>query len=497
MQFFLNKVRRYPPMPPRRRNRNDAASSSPSPAPEPSPRGSSIPSASPSATSSHDDSEPPRFFNTTFTTYRTSPLYIGKQALTPARLQVLSRRLRDALVGDVVRGVQVGLESDSAALGRTGALYAVEWRWVGAERILGPRRSDRREGSVELGNDTNEDDERAGRTRQRVLCIELRYENARFTAMLLPDLAGDDNSLASTHQPSWTWQTDNGGTVDQTAFVHLPLLIFRMPAPLKSVLIDFLSSTFDCRIHPLALGTRTLISSWEAWLSDNGSTNGRRALGKDVFITLGFHLEPPEPKTQGPGENGHGESDVGEQSQKPPEPLHLGLKTVDITIPAVDVHRFLHVGEKLDDQTQTMKTKKRKADAKTTLSEEQQGRRRRKLAGGRDEEGWAWRSPAHDSTTGEQAETIEQPFTEALAAYMWHHLGLDMFHPGVRVQRVACDGFALSEGRLKIFAPGGSARGRGGNVEESAVWRLIGDLVWKARGKPGWGSDMIAKMTVQ
>ncbi|KAI1134709.1 kinetochore complex Sim4 subunit Fta1-domain-containing protein [Hypoxylon sp. FL0543] len=485
-------------MPPRRRKRNEATSPSPSAAPEPSPQGSEAPSASPSATSSRDDSEPPRFFNTTFTTYRISPLYIGKQALTPARLQALSRRLRDALVGDVVRGVQVGLESDNTALGRTGALQAVEWRWVGAERVLGSKSNDGREGSVELGNDANENDERPGKTAQRVLCIELRYENARFTAMLLPDLAGDGDAPRSSYQPSWTWQTDGKSVVDQTAFVHLPLLIFRMPAPLKSVLIDFLSSTFDCRIHPLALGTRTLIGSWEAWLSNNGSANGRRALGKDVLISLGFHIEPPEPKPQGSSGNSDRERDDQDQNQKPPEPPHLGLKTIDITIPAVDVHRFLRVGEKLNDQSHPANTRKRKADAKTTLSDEQQSRRRRKLAGGRGEEGWAWRSQAHDADAQQQPEIIvEQPFSEALAAYLWRHLGLDMFHPGVRVQRVACDGFALSEGRLKVFAPGGSARGRGADGEESAVWTLMRDLVRKARGKPGWGSDGMASMALQ
>ncbi|KAI0110697.1 kinetochore complex Sim4 subunit Fta1-domain-containing protein [Hypoxylon sp. NC0597] len=483
-------------MPPRRRKRNEAASPSPSPDPEPSLRGSSVPPASPSATSSHDDSEPPRFFNTTFTTYRISPLYIGKQALTPTRLQILSRRLRDALVGDVVRGVQVGLESDNAALGRTGALYAVEWRWVGAEHILGSKRSDRREGSVELGNDASGSDERSESTRRRVLCIELRYENARFAAMLLPDLAGDDDSPGSNYPPSWTWQTNDSGTADRTAFVHLPLLIFRMPAPLKSVLVDFLSSTFDCRIHPLALGTRTLINSWEAWLSDNGSINGRRVLSKDALITLGFHIEPPEPKSQGSSGNGDGEADAKDQSQNAPEPLHLGLKTIDITIPAVDVHRFLRVGEKLNEQAPTTNSKKRKADAKTTLSDEQQNRRRRKLAGGRDEEGWGWRSQAHDNDEEQQPETAEQPFTEALAVYMWHHLGLDMFHPGVRVHRIACDGFALSEGRLKVFASGGSARGRGGDDGESAVWKLMRDLVRKARGNLGWGLDAVARVTV-
>ncbi|OTB03893.1 hypothetical protein M426DRAFT_321389 [Hypoxylon sp. CI-4A] len=492
-------------MPPRKRQRNTP---SPSPVPEPSPQVSDAPSASPSANfshnSSHDDAtEPPRFFNTTFTTYRASPLYIGKQqALTPTRLELLSRRLRDLLVGDVVRGVQVGLESD-AALGRTGALYAVEWRWIDGERILGrdAGEGDGRERSVELGNDGGDhnDSVDAGRRKRRrggrrVLCIELRYENARFCALLLPDLArgDDDNSSDSIQQQStWTWETNsNGGNEkkDQSTFLHLPLLLFRMPAPLKSVVIDFLSSTFDCRISSLALGTRTLVHTWETWLSDDGSINGRRALSRDVLFTLGFHIEPPEPVLIRDSEKKVG-GDSNEDKGQKPESLQQGLKTIDITIPAADVHRFLQAGENLD-QTNTANSRKRKADTSTTLSTEQKNRRRRKLAGGRDDEGWAWR---HDNQP-EQEEAdktiviiIDQPFTEALAAYLQHHLGLDMFHPGVRVQRIACDGFALSEGRLKVFQ---GARGRGSyeeEEEESAVWKLMRGLVRQARGRVSWG----------
>ncbi|KAI1206030.1 kinetochore complex Sim4 subunit Fta1-domain-containing protein [Annulohypoxylon truncatum] len=508
-------------MPPRKRKPNPPASPSPPPPPparSPSPDRSATASASasPSANSSYHsssaaaaDADPPRFFNTTFTTYRASPLYLGSQGLPPSRLDLLSRRLRDALVGDVVRGVQVGLgpEGDGgAALGRTGALYGVEWRWVDAERILGDRGRGR-EGSVELGNGDGDGDEggEGGRRRSgtRVMCIELRYENARFSALLLPDLGGEDGSAGSRDQLSWTWKMDEEGTTgsraseaEKGAFLHLPLLLFRMPAPLKSVLVDFLSSTFDCRISPLALGTRSLISSWEAWLSDNGSNNGRKALSKDVLITLGFHIEPPEPKPKalGSGGSGEGEGNGGDQVQKS-EQRQLGLKSIDITIPAADVHRFLRAGERLD-ESQGANARKRKADAATILSDEQQSRRRRKLAGGRDEEGWAWRTRnggSGDDDKGVQTEIIEQPFTEALAEYVWHHLGLDMFHPGVRIQRVACDGFALSDGRLKVFAPG---RHRDGDEEESAVWKLMRGLAQRAKGRSGWSSAVMKGLVV-
>ncbi|KAI1775869.1 kinetochore complex Sim4 subunit Fta1-domain-containing protein [Hypoxylon cercidicola] len=476
-------------MPPRRRKRDApaeapaVASPSPSPAPEPSPRSRS--DASPSAFSyPDDDTEPPRFFNTTFTTYRASPLYLGAHPLTPPRLQTLSRRLRDALVGDVVRGVQVGLAESDGALGRTGALEAAEWRWVGAARILGDARGPRGR-SVQLGargdDDSSEDH---GRDRGRVLCVELRYENARFSALLVPDFADGEDALDSgtARTAPWTWQPEDGGgeEVSRDAFLHLPLLLFRMPAPLKSVLISFLSSTFDCRISPLALGTRTLVSSWEAWLSDS-----RQATSKDVLFTLGFHIEPE------PGDDG---SQAPKPAPPPPPPQQQGLKTIDIAIPAAEVHRFLRAGEA--QASAAPRTNKRKAGATTVLSDEQQSRRRRKLAGGKDEEGWVWRGrPAAEAgreaaaaEEEEEEETIEQPFTEALAAYAWHHLGLDMFHPGVRVQRVACDAFALSEGRLKVFAPADGDAG--------PVWKLVRDLARKARGKSGWGSGAALGGTV-
>ncbi|KAI1371424.1 kinetochore complex Sim4 subunit Fta1-domain-containing protein [Hypoxylon crocopeplum] len=470
-------------MPPRRL-KHAGASPSPSPVPEPlSPRSDVPSSASPSADLSHDDLEPSRFFNTTFTTYRVSPLYVGKQTLNTARLQLFSRRLRDVLVGDVVRGVQVGLESDAAALGRTGALLAVEWRWVDVALVLGE--TDRQAGSVELGNNDDGDNESDDQRKRLVLCLELRYENARFSALLLPDLGGDDESRDSAYQPSWTWQENDSTTqtdeVDQSAFIQLPLLLFRMPAPLKSVLIDFLSSTFDCRISPLALGTRTLMKSWEDWLADS-----RRSLSRDILLTLGFHVEPPKPKPRSLEHDDDGVVDNEGPARKQDTP-HLGMKSIDIGIPALQVRRFLRMGRGLDNELQAIGAK-RKADATTTLSDEQQSRRRRKLAAGEGEEGWAWRSQSHKNDNRE-TETIDQPFAEALATYLWHHLGLDMFHPGVRVQRVACDGFALSEGRLKVFPPPRS----GANEEESAAWKLMRGLVRKARGRPGWNSVMTTR----
>ncbi|KAI5856752.1 kinetochore complex Sim4 subunit Fta1-domain-containing protein [Durotheca rogersii] len=514
-------------MPPRRRRNNAADSPPPDPAHSPPSPIRSHEAAPSSITSGPDNSSsglapdaeadppPPRFFNTTFTTYRVSPLYLERhQPLSPPRLRALAWRLRDTLVGDVVRGVQVGLEGDAAAtasLGRSGALEAVEFRWVDVRRILGDGGAPRRQRSLELG--ASDDGEQARGEGLNALCVELRYENTHFCALLLPDLAREDRDAPdSRSQPSWTWQANRDGDksqasgVDSNAFLHLPLLLFRMPAPLKSVIIDFLSTTFDCRISPLALGTRTLVGSLEAWLRNTGlaTSNQPPALTKDILLLLGFHLEPPEPRL---GESGRddGSGDDGGEAREPAS-AQLGLKTIDVAIPAADVRRFLRVGERLASERPQAAAAggKRKAGATTVLSDEQQARRRRKLAGGRDEEGWGWRrqNPGRDrDANGTADDAIDQPFTEALAIYLRHHLGLDLFHPGVRVQRAACDGFVISEGRLKVFAPTRSRRGAGGDEgeadgEAAAAWVLVRSLVRKARGRPGWGAGATAAMVL-
>ncbi|KAL7629869.1 hypothetical protein AAE478_001392 [Parahypoxylon ruwenzoriense] len=465
-------------MPSRRRKRPAAAVSGPSsPAPAPalsSPTPSrrhcnAAPSASPSAAHRpldpdpdlDSEPDPPRFYNTTFTTYRVSPLYVGagQEALTPARLRALAWRLRDTLVGDVVRGVQVGLEYD-AAFGRTGALKCVDILWVDADRILGTANTTKsrwRGGSLELGtgNSDGDNDGPAHRGERRALYLELRYETALFSALLLPSKVLEGESVPGRwYESSWTWEKDVDGKklqtqtieVDRNAFLHLPLLLFRMPAPLKAVLIDFISNTFDCRVSPLALGTRALVRRLERWVSNSG-----QALKKDVLLTLGFHVESTKSKSRPLNRD----SDAGGEDSQQPEALQLGLKTLDITIPAAEVPRFLRAGRAFgDQQSQMMTGKKRQVNATTTLSDEQKSRRRRKLAGGKYEEGWGWRRRAGEKEETEELEdVVDQPLTEALAAYLRHHLGLDLFHPGVRVQRIACDGFAISEGRLKVFGP--------------------------------------------
>ncbi|KAI1420025.1 kinetochore complex Sim4 subunit Fta1-domain-containing protein [Xylaria sp. FL1777] len=472
-----------------------------------------------------------KFFNTTFSTFRVSPLYTGQNVITPAGLEMLSRRLRDTLVGDVVRGVQVGLESD-ATLGRLGVLGRVEWRECSLGSIL-PTLTD---AAMEIQDEARQRRHAIQARRRRgqgggaqaervrhLLCLELEYEKATFSALMLPSLdggneeqneggAGDGNQDAHASEssrprspPSWAQNDGNPKSRYQdrekypqdkdedksSAFARYPLLLTRMPAPLKSVLIDFLSNTFDCRISPLYLGTRTLIRSWERWIEESGVDAGK-ALSKDVALTLGFHLEPSVTSLT-PGEQ-------QQITRGPKRTAVLGLKTIDIVVPSEEVRRFLRVGKKsitgsadADKGKSKLWSRKRPAD---TVDQQKERRKRRRLGGGKDEEGWAWRqSPRQrgpdqgDHTSSNEIETFTQPFTNALSHYLERHLALDVTHPGVRVLRVVCDAFALSETRMKVFAP---RRGGGDSADAAsiAIDTFLRNLILRAQGRELGGSAM-------
>ncbi len=308
------------------------------------------------------------FLNTTFSLHRISPLFVGREPLTPDRLGRLAARLRDTLVGDVVRGLEIGLDGGDSVMGRAGALEAVILEWVAVDAILD--------------------------TANKGIQLSLQYENAVSTALLLP-------------------QQDEAAATSQ--FAHFPLLLLRMPAPLKTVVTDFLADTFDCRIGHLRLGTDDMVRAWESWVRDAGlPTKG--PLAKDAVFTLGFHL--PQPKAVAGGETNEESATEG-----------LGIKAIDIIIPSQDLRRFLSAGR-----------------------------------------------PLSRSDEGQQ-----RPFFAAIAQYMEHHLALNLRHPSVRVTRIACGGFVLSEGRIKVFGLSDDSTD-GDSRQRTAVRRLLGDLVSRSQG---------------
>lgn len=397
-------------------------------------------------TNSSDDDVPP-FFNTTFSTHRVSPLYVGPRELDEARLDELASRLRDTLVGDVVRGVQIGLESTQTPVGQVGPLRQIKIRWFRAADVLGDAAPEQPTRDVRKGK------KRAAKARQerdtsteQGLWVHIRHENAAYNALLLP--AGETS-------PASGWATSNAHKdtkANDEHFVKLPLLLLRMPQPLKIIISEWLSSTFDCRVSKVALGTRTLVNIWEAWIRDMGIMSK----GPDFVVTLAFTLPTHVRKEEKEGSDSEDELNQEGTEQVAAEP---GLKSIDVTISPQDLRRFVRAGEDL----RPLKNQKKQ-------SWESDPRERRALAGSNTDDGWAWRTPSTAS---------ESPFTEALGRYLNHHLALDMFHPGVRVVQISCGGFVLAQNRLKLVKFGGDI----GDMLSKAAWGFVMRLGERVAGE--------------
>ncbi|KYK61918.1 hypothetical protein DCS_03063 [Drechmeria coniospora] len=361
------------------------------------------------ATSTHDeadsdDSVPP-VFNTTFSTHRVSPLYVGPGGLTTARLELLAHRLRDTLVGDVVRGIQVAVEASDTPMGQVGTLRSVSIRWFQPSSFV-------MAGSAEGFLDGDDGGNQLPDVEQKGLSIELRHENASYRAILLPSF-----SAHSEVRPTPRWAMPQGNeAADAGHFVELPLLLLRMPQALKAVLGGWLATTFDCRVSKLVLGTKTLVGVWESWIK----TAGVSSKGPDFVFTLSFHAAPARVA----GEDATAETEHG-------------LRTLEVTVAPTDLRRFLRAGD-ADGPLNGL-------DRAASASWAGDGRERRRLAGGNVDDGWAWRT---------LDEAPKHPFTEALARYLDRHLALNLFHPSVRVVQISCGAFVLAQSRLKLVKLG-------------------------------------------
>ncbi|KAM0430420.1 hypothetical protein ACHAPT_005766 [Fusarium lateritium] len=374
------------------------------------------------ASDNHDNEELiPPFFNTTFSTHRVSPLHVGPEGLMISRLEAIASRLRDTLVGDVVRGIQVGLESTDTPMGQVGPLKAVKVEWFRASTFLGEESS---EDYLEMPRG---DQSELPEEQKQGLWINIRHENAAYAAILLPGLSDSTQSRMDGQQNN---------------FVHLPLLLMRMPLQLKTVVADWLSATFDCRVSRVTLGTKTILGVWESWVESTG-LNDR---GADFTVTLAFNTPMPagnDPTSMDPDRTA---------DETVPAP---GLRSIDITISAQDLRRFVRAGQKMRPSDKSPW----KGDA----------RERRRLAGGNTDDGWAWR-------TTQDAKA--NPFTEALGSYLHHHLALDLFHPSVHVTQISCTGFVLGQGRLKILMLGDMSQGL-----SRAAWAFVAQLGERVRGE--------------
>ncbi|EPE03810.1 siroheme synthase [Ophiostoma piceae UAMH 11346] len=360
-----------------------------------------------SAPSPSHQPPPCDIFNTTFSLHQASPLFVGSDGLSPARLTSLEQQLRDILVGDVVRGVEVGLDNDSNTMGGAGGLEVVTIAMVATEGVIA--------------------------TSESALQISLQYENALCLCLLLP--------LPEAVEHTTKYSLGAGRPA-----MHLPLLLLRMPLALKSIITNFLSDTFDCRVNPISLSGIDIIRSWELWARETGvPTTGQ--LAKDTVLTLSFCLAkakgPPHLEDTEVGVDLSASPVAAAEVTSTPNSASLGIKTIDIFIPNEDLRGFIAVG------------RQHKARAQAGL--EEPGRPNR-------------------------LDIDSMPFSYAVACYVKHHLALDMANPAVTIVRIACGGFVLAESRLKLLSTPDSNRDLVSARHRTTVSQLLGGLVLRAAG---------------
>ncbi|KFY80399.1 hypothetical protein V499_00748 [Pseudogymnoascus sp. VKM F-103] len=312
--------------------------------------------------------QPPPYplYNTTYTLHRLSPLH----AFTLSSLPSHATALLEILAGSTLRGVRIGLDTSDVSLSRAGALRSVSMR---------PLRSPDGWAAVHALEDTGIEEDGEGGEGWGVI-IEITYEKANYTALLLRDI---HNSPA----PSTTTTTDE--------FTHLPLLLTRLPPPLRTTLLDFLATKFDTRASPMHLPSSFLKKALggyiDALVAGAGDVRGGV---REVVISLAFPAG--------------GAGDAGEGGGRE-------LKNIDITISRDDIVNFLERGRNTSTTTTT-------------------------------------NTPTPPTTTE------HHPFWTALHTYTTTHLSLSLTSPSVSVVKIACGAFVIAaEGRVKISAP--SARG--------------------------------------
>ncbi|KAF2427223.1 hypothetical protein EJ08DRAFT_559898, partial [Tothia fuscella] len=293
-------------------------------------------------------------YNSTFTTYRTSPLYHGATPLL-TNLEIHARRLREVLAGDALRSAQLG-----GLYMPSGSLESCTWKLLGDESAWERAQEALADGEEAVGLSPNE---------VRGIFVEVRYEKATHSAILL----GESNKTTLT-----------------PGFTSVPLLLVRMPAPLRELFLSYLTTSFDTRISPMKLRSSFLTSMLETIVEqtqyssqDEDPSLNLAALRKGVGLQLAFPSVVPH------------------------------LKNLDISIAADDIAGFLSRGKPLWQHHQAQ-TQQRVTNFRPS-------------------------SP------------ITGPFTSSLSVYLNNHIVLTLDHPCVVVSKVVTGPFALAgEGKLKV-----------------------------------------------
>ncbi|KAF3051843.1 hypothetical protein E8E11_008817 [Didymella keratinophila] len=240
-----------------------------------------------------NDIPPYPLYNRTYNLYRLSPLHHGDTSLLADRtLRTHAKRLREQLKGDNVRGVQVDFASaeDTA---RLGPLEECSWDLLGDEDAWIDRYRQLQD---------PEASQLPPPTEPRGIEVSLEYETQSYNALLLRD-------------PQNTTAPDG--------FSSLPLLLVKMPGPMRDVFLQYLRTAFDAHVAPLRLPSTFITGSTETYfrhLSASSSTQSIQEVVRQLNVQLAF-----------------------------PNTTTL-LKHIDITIAASDVPGFVTRGKHARDK---------------------------------------------------------------------------------------------------------------------------------------------------
>ncbi|KAF1850550.1 uncharacterized protein K460DRAFT_400607 [Cucurbitaria berberidis CBS 394.84] len=237
------------------------------------------------------DIPPYPLYNRTYSLYRLSPLHHGASPLlNDGALHTHAKRLKEQLKGDHVRGVQVDFAGaeDTAKLG---PLEECSWDLIGDEDAW----IDRHRQSVDP--DTSHHTSTPTADRARGLEVTLEYEKQAYNALLLRD-------PASTSSPD--------------GFTSLPLLLVKMPGPVRDIFLQYLRTSFDAHVAPLRLSPRFITSSLETYFNRLSASTSTQTI-QDVVRQLHVQLSFPTVTTR--------------------------LKHIEITIAGADVPGFVSRGK--------------------------------------------------------------------------------------------------------------------------------------------------------
>ncbi|KAF2849797.1 hypothetical protein T440DRAFT_125887 [Plenodomus tracheiphilus IPT5] len=210
------------------------------------------------------DIPPYPLYNKTYHLYRLSPLHHGDVPLLAERaLRSHAKRLKEQLKGDSVRGVQVDFAS-AEETARLGPLHDCSWDPVGDEDAW----IDRYRQSVDPDASQLS---ALGPHKARGIEVSLDYEKQSYNALLLrdPDV-----------------------TASPQGFTSLPLLLVRMPGPIRDIFLNYLCTTFDAHVAPLKLPSPFLTASLETYFKHLSSPSSTQSI-PDVIRSLQIQLAFP------------------------------------------------------------------------------------------------------------------------------------------------------------------------------------------------------------